>query len=280
MKRFILLLVVLFCGGCSLFTKGKLADWASFPSVSEQEQKCLVKAVSDQQHSINTFRGLIAATIAVGRAKYNLRQIAIFERPNNSRIEILQPGLNQTASIVVTRDGELVAYSALKKVGYRGQANIENYYRLLGLPMSTDELMMWLSGTVVSAGNVSFYYNNEMYSYLAVSRDDKREMRTEFEIEKGQICGNPQLKIRALEIDYEGDLLFSSQFQYAGNELELIKFYLEEVDLSGELKLQHVGRNFDVSTKREKLFYFDLPSGATIKQIEDLNQDNILLPGN
>lgn len=281
MKPVVLLLLIVSCCSCSLFKKSRFEDWSSLPKVGDQERQCLIKAVSEQQKSLNSFRGLIEATITAGRAKYDLRQIALFERPDRSRFEMLQPGLNQTASIIVTHDGELIAYSALKKVGYRGQANIENFYRLLGLPMETEELMMWLAGIVMTPGELSFHRDPENRSYLIVARDGKREIRTALDIAKEQICHNLQLKIRSLEITYDGKLLFSSQYQFRTDgemNLETIKFYLEEVDLSGEMKLEHIGKNFDLSDKREKLFYFDLPSSAVIKQIEDLNQDNILLP--
>ena len=283
MKPFVLSLVVLCCCSCSLMTKNRFEDWSSFPSINEKEQRCIAKAIAEQQQGLNSYRALIDATISVGRAKYDLRQIAIFERPDNSRIEILQPGLNQTASIIVTRDGELVAYSALKKVGYRGQANIENYYRLLGIPMETGELMMWLSGVVITTGDVSIFRDPNSQAYLAVSRDGKREIRSEFEIVKGQVCSDPKVRTRSLEVAYDEDLLFSSSYKYGPNTevpIESIKFYLEEIDLSGELKLEHIGKNFNLADRREKLFYFDLPGSATIKEIEDLNQDNILLPGN
>ena len=277
--KYLLFLILIWCSGCSLLAKSKY-DEMSLPLVSAVEKKCLQQSISTQGKNISTYRALIEATISVGRERYNLRQIAIFEKPDNSRIEILQPGLNQTASIIVTRNGELIAYSALKKVGYRGQANIENYYRLLGLPMSTEELMMWLAGVILTSGELDFYQDLQKGKYIAINRDGKREIHTEFEIVKGDICNNPDFRVRAVEIAYEGDLLFSSQYFYQENQLTQIKFYLEEVDLSGEMGLEHVGKNFDLNNKREKLFYFELPSNATIKQIEDLNQDNILLPVN
>ena len=232
---------------------------------------------------MDSFRAKAKAEVSHAGKSISMDSIIVFERPDMARIEFLKPGINQTDSIITILRGDITAYSAMRKTVYQGKSNHASIYRLFGIPLNEAELMSWFVGRLLIADDARLLEvkrspGKDGSMYLLYDMRDGRKARILLDGAEAE-CNYPGFRLREVEILAGGKPLFYTVYKYRGNSVipAEINFKINEANVSGKIVID---ANHEVNTslksQRDKLFKFSIPTGAKIKNISDMDNNEML----
>ncbi|MCC6954907.1 MAG: hypothetical protein IT290_12390 [Deltaproteobacteria bacterium] len=205
--------------------------------------------LSRQSQSIQSARELFSLTLRKGIEKQRLKQVVVFQRPDRLRSEFFLPGILQTSALVVARDGTLESLDVTRKTYTSGVASVDNARRLLAVPFTLEELMLWTTGTVfipneTRATDISYWLNpRNDHHYAVIPLEGEREVQVEFVLEEDR----PRLLALDMLEGLERERVFVSRFIYSEKDNDgsntvdqtlpqKIEFWALDDSLSGELE--------------------------------------------
>src|SRR5437667_307612 len=103
--------------------------------------------LADRASEFTDLRALADIDIKKGRERQRLRGALLVKAPSSIRFEALSP-FGPPLLVVTIHEGRLTAYDAVKNEAYVGPANAETASRVLGLPLSPEDLVAALAGRV------------------------------------------------------------------------------------------------------------------------------------
>lgn len=214
--------------GCPLRRASKLGE--GFLPIDSSAQ---VEAFLEKARAVTTFRSLVSLEITSTLRKDRVKQIVLFRRPDDLRVEVFAPGLNQLLSIAVVRDGLLQAYDVEEKTLYTGPASPENIAAVIQVPFRPEEFMLWLCGRfslMPPSRRVGLWRRGGEFA-LEVDYPDGRWVRLYLDPE------GSDLALRKLELFVGQSAVLESSFTYGETALlpKAIAFTLPIEDVSGKM---------------------------------------------
>ncbi len=123
--------------------------FASLTPLSAVEKETFLSTLREEATQIKTFRSLFQGSAKKALGRQNFKQSVVFERPDKLRIEYFIGGLNQLVAIIVAGDGSITFGDMQSKEAQVGNSSPASISRLVGVPFSAEELMLWLTGRVL-----------------------------------------------------------------------------------------------------------------------------------
>ena len=110
--------------------------------------------LADRASEFTDLRALADIDIKKGRERQRLRGALLVKAPSSIRFEALSP-FGPPLLVVTIHEGRLTAYDAVKNEARVGPANAETASRVLGLPLSPEDLVAALAGRVAPPADLT-----------------------------------------------------------------------------------------------------------------------------
>ena len=257
-------LPLLLLQGCFLFPPRPLTELSGLKPVKPDVAQALLQQVNENSGSIKTFQAMGSLSVRRSVIKQKLSEVIVFERPDKLRVELFASEFNRLTAFLIVAGETLEARDLTAQKTYAGQATRQNMSRLLKLPFTPEEMMLWTTGRyVVQAEELAAYraLSDERGSHkvLELNYVDGRQVL----IATSQADGRPacaQICIDSLEVRSQAEkktAFFSSYTWQAGKNNSIphsISFEFPELSLKGELKFRDITLNEDLGERKEKLF--------------------------
>ena len=270
MFRCFAFLVLLFLCSCrsSLAPVWKIDE---YDPVSSDERGHLIGILTEAAREVRSARLLIQGAVRRGIGRESFTSVLVFQRPTKLRLEFFEPGLNRLALQVIVNGKSLDVVDLRGQNLYRGTPSVSLIERMLLVPLSSEELILWFCGRFsppASSSLVDVEARRDALGgrhFLRYRLKDDRVIVVAFASDEAGT--QAKLKLSALEVrSADGsEVRFSSQFDYAG-EVPLprrIKFWVPAQDLEGEIEYKRVVMNPDLRSQAALLFSPQPPSGLT-----------------
>lgn len=234
------------------------------------EREVVLQKIRSRSEEIKRLRAVFKTKLRKGSATQVFLQTVVFDRERQAlRLELFASALNQLAFIAKVSEGELEAFDAQAAVLYRGQASAANLARVLHLPLSLDDLLLWFLARV----NLP-----EQEEDISVSATAERSVKLDYSgagAERIKLALDSRQRLRELEIfasalEPSSGPVFKSTYSYEGDESDipsLITFHLYgSEELEGELRREKL----DLAPQlNPKIFS---PSNFQAQRVLDLDQ--------
>ena len=241
----------------------QLIDTDNYREASSEESKSYLLQAQQQAAAIHSLRALITARIKHLLSEETLTQVLVFERPDKLRLELFATNLNRLVVLISCHQGQLQAADPINHRLYQGAADYQNINKLLSLPFSGEELMLWAAGRPPLLSSESLppvsvkVEKSETRVYLSYAAGGGREFQMLFALQSGRQLG----RLLALDAADAENNRFSTTFHWdAGldsDNIELpreLKFSLDALGLRGVFHLTEARVNPDLTNVPEALF--------------------------
>jgi len=135
----------------SLLLVAQLALVAACATVSREptgeDARRAVALLASRASEFTDLRALADIALKKGSERMRLRGVLLVKAPSSIRFEALSP-FGPPLLVVTIHEGRLTAYDAVKNEAHVGPANAETASRVLGLPLSPEDLVAALAGRV------------------------------------------------------------------------------------------------------------------------------------
>ncbi len=277
---FLLAAMLLFSTSCSLFFSRPRTSLRGLDTVNEQVAAALTRSLREQAARTTSMRALLHVTLGRAGVKQDFSQVVVFYRPSELRVELFATQLHRLVSMVIANQGQLSAYIPEQNQAYRGSATPDNVARLLRIPFSPEELMLWL------AGEFKVPYVGEIDSLTALRSKRRDRVVIDVALRDGRrilasFRSEPdapnRFELQSLEIliAESNKSLFFSEFTYASTQRAptQIDFELRAESLKGTIafRQQELNPPLDKSL-REKLFRIRIPRSAIVLPLESAGE--------
>ncbi len=275
-----LLTLLLFLSSC----RPKLIPqtFAGWKEGSTQELYGVLERLSQSEKQVRSMRVLLDGVAHEGVTKSGFQQRVVFHRPEQLRLEIFGTSMNRLTNIIVANGSQIKALDIEKSLGYQGQANRENIAKLLPLPISLEQAMLWFAGRFFPPVDGRF-----MKGTLLKSPDAKRTMvellYNDDRLYRLTLANSPAMELLAIEerTFLEDQVLFYTEYQYDDakrNASELLVPHQIQLSIpqSGfflQLTLKQSVLNPSLSDKDlERLFEFRFQEGIDIQDLDRVQE--------
>ncbi|MFN8392595.1 MAG: hypothetical protein U0136_20040 [Bdellovibrionota bacterium] len=273
-RRVFFCVLLLTLSGCSLFAK-PAPSLKGYTPVSDSMKADVVAKLAQESARITSARGSLRSTFSKSLHRETVRQIVVFQRPDKMRVELFATSLNQLTLLAVSHDGLIEAYDPGAGVLFRGRDVPANIERVVSVPFSPEELMLWFSGRVpfieeeIEKVDVLEHKGGGRQAVRLLLKDGRR---IEAEFTAG---GAPHLVTLVLLGRKGSDPVFVSKTTYApgGDVPQHASIQVSGENIDGELEYESFTLNPDLSSSRVPLFQIHVNSSM---RIEDLDHDTTI----
>ena len=208
-----------------------------------------------------------------GLKKSDFEQVLVFSRPDKLRLEVFATSLHRLQNIFVASSGAIKAIDFDQARAYSGDADEENVSRLLSLPFSLEQAMLWFAGRFVPPQRAelrtrSLYLSaDRKQSVLELAYSDDRVYRLRFEERaRGWLSA---LELRTLLSD---ELLFYSEYRYPDSTSGAVAvptaMTLKTPDVALEFTVESAEVNLPLTADKASVFELDLPANMPVSQLD------------
>jgi outer membrane lipoprotein-sorting protein len=242
----------------SCVTRPKLPSIENYQELNSDAKVAFIEELNLIQTDIQTFRALARTTLREGVSRTTLRQVIVFSRPEKLRLEFFATSFNRLVSLVVANDAEIQAIDFDEGIGYQGKASAKNIERLLTMPFSLEQSMLWFTGKFLPPAQRELLSSSLLISddggeyFLRLVYRDNRYFGLRYSASSDPEQDKISLRLLSLELrDYSKDqLLLFTEYFYDN--------YTKETDndfyIPTRIKLFFPSRNIQVEQRYEKVF--------------------------
>jgi hypothetical protein len=280
-QKFSFLSILLLLNGCSIFFSApKELDFSAFDRIGSNETQSLYAKLGYPVPELQGASSAYKAVIQDGLNKQQGKQVVIFKRPDKLRINIFATNLNQLTAYFVCSEKKIYGYDASEKKQYIGTATRENIERLINIPFSTEEVMLWLAGRMFPISD-----SNVLQKQLFVDKKSDR-IGGKLLLRDGRIihfflhhapASANQLLLDSLEVrrTVSDEVIFTSTNSWLEEDYKSvfpvpskIEFSLPQDSLSGTLNKEefHINPEFNQSLMR--VFEYSIKSSIPVERID------------
>lgn len=264
--RFILLIVLLLSlSACPRPQHPSLIGDNFLPGETDRE-KFLWSVITERADKMQSFRASARLRVMEGKASAIFQQVIVFFRPDRFRLEISASSLQKLVHLFVAKEGTLMGFDNEEFVLYQGSASVENIQKLLSLPFSLEQSMLWFCGRFLLPKD-----GEGVKSALATSPDGEQEVlrltyqngrRVELRFE-----GRERVLLTGLRLEEKGRTIFTEYLYKPGLDVpEAIKLVVPERDLVLFIEYDLVIENPAIASTR--LFEIRIPKGVKIEKLD------------
>lgn len=228
-----------------------------------------VKQFLEKNSDIITVRARAKLSLRKGIQRQQVEQHLVFSRPDRLRVEIFASALNQLLAIIVSSNGKLTGFDSGEKVVYTGDASVVNVRRVLSVPLSPEELMLWFCGRV----GIPSAFGKGLRLY---SSDTNSEFFGEFDtIERRTISfilreAGGVLRLSNFSVQQDNETMLNSDFSYESSSPlpHEISFSLPAEGVLGKFVVVDAELNPNLAG-RPGLFSLALPLGVPVVNLNE-----------
>lgn len=265
-SRFILLIVlILSLSGCPRPQPPSFIGDNFLPGGLDRE-KALWSVLGERAAKVKSFRASASLQVAEGKRAAIFQQVVVFFRPDRFRLEISATSLQKLVHLFVAKDGKLMGFDNEEFILYQGSASVENIQKLLSLPFSLEQSMLWFCGQFLLPED-----SEGVKSMLSMSPDGEQHVlrlayqngrRVELRFE-----GRELLLLTGVRIEENGATVVTEYLYTPGTDFPTaIRLVVPERDLVLSIKYDLMKTNPETLSAR--LFEIRIPKGVKIKELD------------
>jgi len=208
--------------------------------------------------------------------KYKFSQLFVLERPQRFRLETLG-FLNQPAIFFISDAAMLSLYAKKPNVYYRGVASQKNLFKLSGINLTVEDMILVLSGnppkmTEISSAWGMYLADTQQYYLERISVQHKRIQRVWFDVATNTVAFVEEYHLNSGELTLK--VAFADYRAAAG--AYPIPAQVEINRPMDNVRVVIHYRDFDVNhTLQADTFAFTPPQNALINNIDDITQEEL-----
>lgn len=271
---FLIPLIFLFAGCAVPAPKLTIPKEVDLKTVSWSEKSEILKNLASKAEGVSGFRGMYHGQAEVHGKKMGFKQILVFERPENLRMEILLTNINRLSLIVLNNPKGLFGADLINRNVYHGKNSVDNLNCLLGLPLGTEEFMLWATGNLPVVADPNFF---------TLSKIKKSQLGDQIEVSyqnssdthRNYYLINNRLDFYEM-INAQGEIVFLTHFFYEPGAPEnslpsSIKLELPKQKLNIELNLIEFDLNPNFDELRDLIFQHQKTTGYQVLNLDEVN---------
>ena len=293
----LILIFLMFClSGCP--RTPHLPDESEYSPLNQAQTQQLFLGMSRQMQQVESLRARMEATIKKGPLEQKSLVVAVFQRPSLLRLEFFATALNRLAAIIIAKNNQLQAVDLMNREVYQGTASPDNFLRLLSVPFTPEQFMLWLSGRypLLAPESQSWTARASKDQQTALIHIENQGHETTLllvslsgcfnDIEKNSAhsCG----RLIAIEVHSSaGESLLYSSFSYAKlNESitstsspvlpSALNFWLGSGSTHGTIEFKEAESNVSFNTDIDRLFTLRTPANSRVLNLDQQERGSLI----
>jgi outer membrane lipoprotein-sorting protein len=150
----------------SLFACVKKIPSPTIPIISSPQ--IIVQSLADRNRQVQDLKGVVLVSFTYPQKKFSTKQAIILKKPYYLRLETL--GFWGSSLLNIFSNGKQISlYNPQENTLYQGSLQLENIYRLIGIPLKMREIVGILCGEVplsTDSSNLKLTFDAENNLYL------------------------------------------------------------------------------------------------------------------
>lgn len=278
MRNYLFFVTLFLCCCCS-DTQPRLKDTVQkAPRLDRQSALNLERILEESASSIKSMRALASVVAEKSLGREELTQTIVFQRPSRLRMDLLTPGFNQLAGLMLIKDGVVQVLDLQNKTLQVGSADSQVIGSVLKVPVTPDAFMLLLCGQIAPSSFgpkifTEYLVKSKNLYLLRLVVDDDTEILAEF-----SLSSPPKrpvfyvVEIRSLK---SGKTLSYARF----SDPEKIILDDKSAFLPRQVKIEHLSESISIAidfktrainpdTSDERIFSMSVPRNFTVYEIQ------------
>lgn len=262
------LLLLFFLNGCSIFSSEDYPSLDSFSPLDKVAKEEFLNKLKNESDLLQTARGKFDVSLNNNLGSKTFKEVFVFQRPDNLRMEFFATGLNQLMGLILLRADVLYFYNLEENVLYLGENNPESFFKITQFPFSGEGLMLWFCAKynpfLLASKEILVFRNSQTQQLAVQAKGDEGTSLIFFKQGANAKVNLGEYFIDSMEMrNKEGKTIFFSKTIFQDNlgAINKIEFSLPQERVKGSLDLQSLKYNPDLKQNFEQLFNYqkDLP---------------------
>lgn len=267
LRTFVALAVIALLTACSHVPPRLGIDGAR--PVSTERADLFRTRVNDDIAALQNGSFLLRVNASQHSIHQQVRQSFLFVRPDRVRSDFFSPGANQLIAMVIVSDGTIRALNLGARTFASGPATLENAERVLSLPFTPGELLLWVAGKAPLTSEASLeLFEGDAPGTIFARWELSADRLVEAQFSWIDPASPPQILsldiIRHSEGSRSTDRAFTSRLTLKGltdgvTIPEKMEFWIPHLSLQGEFTYERADSNLDPARLPEALFQIRPP---------------------
>ncbi len=255
MKGFLYIALLISLGGCSV---GEIAPTLTGPSLSEMEIESTLGSIEARRSQIHDIKSLIRVRLRSGTEQNSSRYAVVYRRPSALRIEVFPLNGFYTISLLGVLGDSLVSIIPSEEKAYTGKPSKDVLKKVLGLPLTVDEIAALLLAEPPYEGKVNGVEEGNLRRFISADKRVYFEMTEPTRMSRIKLFDRDQRLLADAEYS---DYRSTDSFEHPHH----LSLKLIDANISAELQIQKIQYN---TAPTDELFTVAPPENFSITALD------------